>query len=196
MDLTYEKYVELGKKLVEETNDKQMKICSYAMKVCTIRHGGRSGGFYTMTDYARDIGLKRKTLSEWMLIYRNVILKLTDKQRETMTWKQASKTHEAMAAQNSIDNVIKGKPRHKTGVKKSFTPTRVQKIHEELMNEKPFVGEFLGIVKQVNYAKGILSKRDLSIIQDNHLIHLMQLLDNCSDLINDYLTEKKKIQYS
>lgn len=193
---TYQEYVALGKAVIEQVNDRQMKICSYALKVCTIRHGGRSNGYYTITDYARDIGMSRKTLSEWLGIYRNVIEKLSEKQMETLSWSQAMRTNQYLGGQNTIDNKLNGNQRSKVGTKKSFTPDRVQKMHDSILNEKPFVGEFLSIVKQMNHAKTVLTKRDLSIIQESHLSHLMEILDECSDVINDYLTKARKAKRS
>jgi len=189
---TYQEYVELGKQVVDQVNDRQMKICSYAIEVCQIRHGGRSDKLYTMKDYARDIGLNNKTLNQWMLVYRNVILKLTPQQRETMTWKQASRVNEQLEEANTIENRIKGTPRSKMNTKKFITSERVQSLYDQSMSEKPFVGEFMSIMKQANHTKNVLNKRDLSIIQDNHLLHLMEILDECSDLINKHLTLKKR----
>ncbi len=189
---TYEELVALGREIVSQVNDRQMRICGYAIQVCTIRHGGRSNGYYTMKDYARDIGLNNKTLNQWMLVYRNVVLKLSATQLETMTWKMASRVNEQLEEANTIENRIKGTPRSKMNTKKFVTTERVQKLYDDAVEEKPFVGEFMAIMKQTKHCHSLLLKRDLSLIQDSHLNHLMQMLDNCSDMINDHLTQKKK----
>jgi hypothetical protein len=189
---SYSEYVLLGKAIVDQVQDRQMKICSYAINICTIRHGGRSDKFYTMKDYATDIGLNNKTLNQWMLVYRNVVVKLTPKQLETMTWRQASKANEYLEESNTIQNRIDGKPRQKAVSKGYLSPAIVQRVFDDAVSEKPFVGEFLNLVKQAKHCKHLLLKRDLSLIEDSHMLHLMEILDNCSDLINEHLTEKKK----
>lgn len=189
---TYEHYVSLGKELVQNVEDRQMKICGYAIKVCTIRNGGYSAGYYTLKDYANDIGLNNKTLNQWMLIYRNVVLKLTDKQLEIMTWRQASKVNENIEHINTIENQLKGTPRKRSAPKKSVSPKEVQKLFQDHLDEKPFIGEFLSVVKQTKHTRHLLTKRDLSIIEYTHMVFLMELLDECSDIINEFLTDKRK----
>jgi hypothetical protein len=189
---TYQEYVELGKAIVDQVNDRQMKICSYAIEVCTIRHGGKSAGFYTLKDYANDIGLNNKTLNQWMLVYRNVILKLTPKQRETLTWKLACKANEMLEESNTVENRLKGIPRSKRCTKSRLSPERVQLVYDHALEEKPFVSEFLNMVKWTKHGIGLLKKRDLTMIEDTHLVHLMELLDESSEIINEYLTQKKR----
>ena len=190
---TYDECVEIGKQIVNSVNDKQMRICELAMEVCTIRHGGRSDKFYTMKDFAKDIGLNNKTLNQWMLIYRNVVLKLSDKQLENMTWKQASKVNENLEETNTIENTLKGTPRKRPAPSKKLIPAeKVRKLYDEYLEEKPFLNEFLSMVKQTKHSKNLLQKRDLSIVQTSHLTHLMELLDQCSDIINEHLTNQRK----
>jgi len=81
--LKYQDYVKKGRALLEELEDLkeiqdcyQSKIAKYALSVCDIRHGGQSGGLYTMKDYALDIGANPKTLSNWVAIYKNVLVKI------------------------------------------------------------------------------------------------------------------------
>jgi hypothetical protein len=188
----YEHYVQLGKSLLSEVHNKQFKICEYAMKVCTIRHGGRSDGYYTIKDYANDIGMTPKTLQNWLVVYRNVVLKLNDDQKSEMNWNKASKVNNVLDENRTIDNAINKdvgkKTRFKNGVKKEV----VQKLYDKYSEQKPFEGEFVNMVQQMKSFKNILQKRDLNIIQDAHMIVLMELFDCCSDLINDHLTSKRK----
>ena len=59
---SYLDYVLLAKQEIKAIEGHQIRICEYADAACTIRHGGRSNGYYTLTDFARDIGLPTKTL--------------------------------------------------------------------------------------------------------------------------------------
>lgn len=46
------------------------QIAKIALEVCDIRHGGRSGDRYTLTRFADDAKIPRKTISEWVRIFR------------------------------------------------------------------------------------------------------------------------------
>jgi hypothetical protein len=69
------------------------------VKVCDIGHGGKSPGKYTLTRYATDIGMKPKTLIEWVSVYKNVIKKLGIKEGKItpLDWSTANKTHNEMS---------------------------------------------------------------------------------------------------
>jgi transposase-like protein len=190
--MDYEKYVELGKELLNKVEDYQLKICKYAMEVCTIRHGGHSKGYYTIKDYARDIGMNTKTLQNWLITYRNVVLKLSIDQQANLNWNKASKVNNVLEENRTMDNAINKKPRTRDAFKKHLAPEKVQKIYDAYSEQKPFEGEFVNMVQQTKGFKNLLEKRDLSIVEDKHLAHFMTLLDECSDLINEYLTLKKK----
>lgn len=189
-ELSYQDYVSLGKKLVEEVEDKQIKICMYAMKVCTIRHGGISKGFYTITDYAKDIGIKPKTLQNWLCVYRNVILKLRPDQKAV--WQQASRANAVLEENRNMDNAIKGTVGRRKSNPRNLPSEKVQKIYDQFVDGKPFIAEFTGMVQYAKRLKGILNARDLSIIPDAQMLLYMNLLDECSDIINDHLTKKKR----
>lgn len=190
-ELVYDDYVKLGKEIVDQVKDKQIKICALAMKVCTIRHGGRSSGYYTMTDYAKDIGLNNKTLNQWMLIYRNVVMKLSELQRESLIWNNASRVENILAECRTIDNSIDGKKRRKN-FKDKIPKERVQKLYNDFTEAKPFENEFINMVQHMKSFKALLEKRDLSIIDEKRMLFFMEILDECSDIVNDHLTNKKR----
>lgn len=74
MSHTYSHYVTEGRKLLEAVEVHQCMIGFFATQVCTLKHGGRTPqGRYTLQKYAADIGANRKTLSQWVATYRDVI---------------------------------------------------------------------------------------------------------------------------
>ncbi len=55
-----------AKGILKKIKDYKRKVAIIALEVCDIRHGGISHNIYTITDFASDIGMNRKTLSEWI----------------------------------------------------------------------------------------------------------------------------------
>lgn len=191
----YQKLVRQGRETLKEIERLEKKIVGYqqkiamwAVEVCDIRHGGRSNGLYTIKDYARDIGMNAKTLQNWVQIYRNVVMKL-DKPRAN--WQAASKTNDILRQENVMKNKKDGTPRRK-GCKRFVPKERVQEIYERAINEKPFISEFHSAVAQAKHIKFLMKNRDLGIIDDYKLTHLMEELDTASEIINQFLTEKAR----
>ena len=60
---TYEEYVRRGKALYKQHKIAKEQIVQLTLEVCDIRLGGNAKGRYTLTQYAHDIGMKRKTLT-------------------------------------------------------------------------------------------------------------------------------------
>lgn len=191
--MEYQEYVEKGKACLAKIENYQMQICSYAMEVCEIRHGGRSDKLYTIGKYAKDIGMNAKTLQNWLLTYRNVILKLTPEQRKNCVWQNASKVESLLKESQTLNNAAEGKRGRKTGWKKDVDPKQVQSLYKKFEdNGKPFENEFINMVQSIKFYRGLLMKRDLGIIDPKQLIVFMEILDECSEIVNDYLTKKRK----
>lgn len=196
-DKDYQNYVDLAKKEIKQIEGHQIRICEYAEKVCTIRHGGRSNGYYTLTDFANDIGLPVKTLQNWMLTYRNVIKKLDKTLTTSKEFHQAQKVESYLREARTAQNRLEGKPvGSKHAIRNSeFSPEKIKNIYNSINNgEKPFQSEFCNLQRSAQHIKGVLQKRDLGIISDKELLYLMQLLDDSSDIINNFLTKKQKLK--
>lgn len=59
-----------ARELLETRNNAKWDICKIAIELCYIQKGGRPPkGAYTITKFAEDIGMNRKTLSCWILDY-------------------------------------------------------------------------------------------------------------------------------
>lgn len=191
-DNQYQKYVELGKQSLGYIKDYQMTISRYALAVCDIRHGGPSKNIYTIGKYAEDIGMNQKTLQNWIAIYRDVVKKL-DKDEKEVNWSSATKVSNLLREEQTGLNKVTGKEKTITGYKKNVEPKRIRTLYEKIEDgEKPFESEFQSICQRTKHAKFLLKKRDLEIINDHQKLYLMELLDECSDLINDHLTSKSK----
>lgn len=62
----YEKLVIQAKGFIKNINENQMKVASYALAACTIKMGYKHSESYTLADFARDIGLPKRTLYDWV----------------------------------------------------------------------------------------------------------------------------------
>lgn len=189
----YKNYVALAKKELKKIEGHQIRICQYALKVVTIRHGGKSNGYYTIKDYANDIGMPSKTLQNWLLIYRNVAMKLNKPITTNKEFEKARKINDALKHVRALDNKSNDRVGTRDAYKKEVPAIVVQSLYDGLEDgTKPFLVEFTRLVSAAKHNLHILKKRDLSIIEDNHLLVLMQILDESSDIINNHLTNKKK----
>ena len=106
-------------------------------------------------------------------------------------WTAARKTVELLRhEQTSISNV-EGSKGKKTNYKDTVPSGRVKQIFSETVNdEKPFVHEFMTVVRSIKRVKFLVETRDLGIIEDYKLVELMEILDQTSDNINNHLTSK------
>lgn len=189
----YQNYVVLGKAELKQIQGHQRKIAEYALKVCTIRHGGKSGDLYTLTRYADDLGVNRKTLQNWVQIYKNVILKLDADKKEKASWKAASSVNQILKEDRTLNNQINNRIQgSKEAYKQGVPDERVKKLYDQVVEGKPFETEFITIMQAAKNIRNVLSKRDLNIITDEKLTLLMGILDESSDSINNHLTKKKK----
>ena len=192
---SYSDYVKAGKQVVKSITCHQVRLAYYAIQVCTIRHGGISNNCYTITDYARDIGMNKKTLQEWTLVYRRVIVHL-QKNIEEITqkdWKVASRITWIQDQGNRADNKEKCTPRKMVASKPpAKTPEQVRKQFAEEYGEKTFATESHDWQRTIMRIKNLIQKRDLSLADRRVLTELMTDCDSISDHINDYLTKTKR----
>ena len=192
---TYEKYVEAGKKLVKEVACYQAMIAYYALKICTIRHGGISNNIYTIKQYAIDIGVPVKTLQNWTLVYRRVIVHLgiNPKDITEKDWKVASKVAYMYKQENKEDNKTDETHRKRVDYKPAKrTPKEVKKDFKENYERSTFESEAFAWSSTISAIKNKLAKRELSLANRKCLTTIMEDCDNISDLINDYLSKNKR----
>ena len=111
--LNYEELVMEAKSLLTRSSLIKMKIAKIALDACTIRHGGRSGNHYTLTNFAKDVGISRKQLSLWTLTYTNVVRHIEDLCLEETDWVHACRVHALITAENTrlraLNNSVKMK---------------------------------------------------------------------------------------
>jgi hypothetical protein len=194
-NVTFDEYVSMGKALLNTIECYQARIAFYACKVCTIRHGGISGGLYTIKDFAKAIGLNPHTVSNWTLIYRNVLMRLDVdiKDVDKETWARAGRTNEMLLWHNRRDNIAKGTPKGNSQFKDVISLNDLKKVYKDESDDSPnFNSELRRWISFNMMVKNNLKKRDLNIADDCDLLELMNYLDESSEIINNFLTQKKR----
>jgi len=195
--LEFTDYVQMGRELMNKVECYQARIAFYALKICTIRHGGRSDKFYTLKDYARALNMNSKTLQGWTLAYRNVVAKIDIplEKIDAKTWKAVNRTNDNMSWANRRDNIENGTPRRAQKYKHQMDNEKVKKaFKEELENvdEPSFVSELRSWMHSCRAMKNNLLKRDLSLAHEGDLLELQRMLIDSSNTISNYLKGKKK----
>lgn len=193
---TYDQYVKMGKDLVNQIGCYQAQIAYYATQVCTIKHGGiTKDTTYTLTKYAKDIGVKSKTLSEWVSVYKNVITKLNmDPEKVTKKdWSVANKVQNMFNEEKRIEQAMLGISGSKNkGVRKNMSPEIVKDLFNQNYNKNSFQSEIYEWDKYVIFIKNKLTARDLNEASVSSLINLKENLDKASEVLLRHISNPKK----
>lgn len=196
-ELNFSQYVSMGRELLNKVECYQARIAFYALKVCTIRHGGKSDNYYTLKDYARSLNISPKTLQGWTLAYRNVVAKLgiplSDIDKKV--WKAVNRTNDNITWANRRDNKEKGTNRKAQKYKADIPAEKVKKafqVEYEAVDEPSFVSEVRGWLHNTRAMKNNLAKRDLNLAHEGDLIELSRMLSDANVILNKFLLTKKK----
>lgn len=188
----YKEYVRLGKELVQNINSYQAQIAFYATKVCEISHGGRKGlNTYTISKYSEDIGLNRKTVSEWVSIYRNVIKKLelepgdVTKKDWTAAYRVQSILNEEVRVSQAINGISGRKER---GSRKEASPERVKDLFDQNYDGPSFQKQIDNWNNDLTFWRNKIIARDLSSLSIGSLITMKESMDEISDIILRHIT--------
>lgn len=119
----YDKQVLRAKRLVQKRNVLKWEIAKIAYETCEIVVGGkRKEDTYSLTKFANDIGMNRKTLSDWVHNYKIKLVLEETKEVETVT--------------ETICNELRKKLRaSEGGLRESISKERVAKTLQEIRSE-------------------------------------------------------------
>lgn len=87
----YQSYVNRGREIAANIESGKVEIAKMALAVCDIRHGGKSDGYYTIADYADDIGVNRKNVATWVTLYRDILVKSGKENPSKEDWHTATR---------------------------------------------------------------------------------------------------------
>lgn len=196
--MKYEDYVKRAKFLIETIQCHQAEVAYIATKVCEIRHGGRSlSQTYTLSKFSKDIGINAKTISGWVSIYKNIILKI-DKSYETITkkdWQTASRVDDIIRQEARAYNAINGLSRKKTKPFQNYSPDTIKDIYGKVYTNDNFQKDVLGYIRYVIFIKNRMQAKDLSHCSVSSLLTLKENLDMISDSITRHLTLNRNLTH-
>lgn len=181
---TYNNYVKMAKDLLHQIECHQVQISYYATKVCEIRHGGKSDQIYTLSKFAKDIGLTVKTLQNWVQVYRNVIQKI-DMDVDKVTakdWQIASRVNNLLTKQRAITNATAGKTGSRYAYKQSVPKATIKNMFKDNSSGRPSMQ--VSVLEWRDSAIAIRNKltaSDLSGVSASSLIALKEALDQASE---------------
>jgi DNA-binding XRE family transcriptional regulator len=196
--VTYQDYVREGKKIVHAREVYQATLAWMALQVVTIKHGGRGYTHYTLTEYARDIGVHRKTLNEWTHVYRNVIQRLDlDPSKVTSDqWRIATRVSNLLRDEKRQIQEASGQKRRK-GRGWNFNvlipQERIRDLFNAEMNGRSAQAEINGFCDSIIHIKNKLRRMELSTVSDVSLRSLKKNLDEASSEIINYLLNHKGV---
>ena len=155
---------------------KQMRIAQICIELCDIKQGNyRESKRYPLSQFAIDSGIPRSSVKEWVDTFRRVIPIIGPQVIDSNDkWNRAKKVAATF--------------------RKKHRPTR-EDIKEAFECDEPSIkDEFNDYKKMARTLKVFLEKRDLDLLDRTELIYFMSQLDVASDIINDFLSAKKKDQ--
>lgn len=204
----YEKNVAEGMKLYSQVQkiDSELyrikkQIAKLALEVCDIGHGGMSGSRYTITRFSDDAKIPRKTLSEWIRIFRlSKVLGVEINSHET--WGKVSYVNRQRALMVSAKNLSEGQIGAKAKMEdiSSDEAQSLKKLYKGVSDYKKSkkssdslrIRGLLMLVKQFQSnlkAVAYLDRNELSI---EELVHLKMLLDKSEKLVDRAIVIEKQ----
>lgn len=190
---TYAEYVAEAIDIREQLACYQARIAEIVTKVCEIRHGGKSDGYYTITDFAKDTGFNTRTLSEWVHIYKHVLVKIGVTKPTPKEWTTASYAVRCMKNNINVENKISGNVGKSGKHRQDIPAVEVEKIYSAIANDDSnSIVKLDRIFNNSKYISNSITKVDLGVFTKEKLLEILTNLDEAADFINNYLTREKK----
>jgi hypothetical protein len=188
----YLSLVAKGKSLLKTVVCYQATLAAYTLKVCTISHGGRAGSkFYTLTDYAKDLGMNKKTLSEWVSTYKIVIktVGLNNNNCTMKDWEAANRVMKFLGMEKRVSN---NNGRKERGVRSDISADRIKTLFGENYSKRSASSDVKEYIRNTLQIKNKLQEIKLDEIDDVDLIALKEHLDAASHRIYLHFKGKAK----
>ena len=193
--VSYEEIVQDAKKLYARTILYKLKIAKLAVRVCKIRHGGKSDKYYTMKDFSRDTGIPYKALSDWTMTYRLVCSHLGDKIKTDNDWQKASLVCHELQKIRAIEKKQSGKERSKSPL--GIDKKTVMQTWDKIENQNTDIMKAHSNIKTAHFniknAK-ITDKQDRTYLFDinSEISEMSKLLEVINEKVMELLQETNK----
>jgi hypothetical protein len=195
----YQELVDKAKDLYHVINSNKLEIAKLAIKVCTIRHGGKSDGYYTLKEFSIDCQIPYKRLSEWVITYKTIVVKIPNLVKTNEDWSRACKLAESLAKQRAILNKT-----NKTIGSKVLFKEELDKPSEEIARmfiEKNDNTQRLEYAVQAS-SRCLFNLNALSRLKDEDLKYIYEISEDlekilvtikrCQEIIDFRMNEVKK----
>jgi len=131
----YRSAVAEAKNLLATLEKAKMRIAQLAYENCEVILGGHAvGDRYSLSMFASDIGVNRKTLSDWVHNYE-IKLRIEEESKKNKNLKKVladgSDSPKTQKQLNEIRKILRSK---KGGLKKNITPAKVAEAAQQLIN--------------------------------------------------------------
>ena len=141
----------------------RLKLCELCLEACSIVEGG--GGHwskfkdqYHIGNFADAIGMNRKTLGNWMVTYRFVIMKLPENKRKEFNWSVGERVRKELNA------------------KAATSAKKIKAAYDDISNETPEQKMDIKIKKYCGHLRSNIKKMNLTNKQ-TAIIELKTLLN-------------------
>ena len=151
---------------------KQMRIAEICVAVCEIKQGNyRHKGAYNLSNFAKDSGIPRSSVKEWVDTFKRVIPVVgVTNIKSAKDWFKARKIAARYRQKQSPPD---------------------EQIREGF-DEPTIISEFIRYNISAMRLEDAVDKRNLNLLSEEKLSELMEILDRISDKINDHLTRRKR----
>ncbi len=188
--MRYQDYVDHARKLLSQIESHQAQIAEIALKVCEIRHGGPSEGVYTLSRFADDIGLERRTLSNWVALYRDIILKAGIKKPTPEEWAAARITGRILKNEATVANKRDGQAKSK-GARAS--DQEILKLFEKVQgDERKNLIRFERLYTAAKNNNHLIETIDLNLFEKERIISVKSYLEESLNLLNSHLFKRER----
>lgn len=185
---TYEKAVKKARGLVREREKMKWKIAKLAYDTCEVVIGGhhnKTKEIYSLTKFADDIGVNRKTLSDWVHNYE-IRLHLHDLGKISGTT-----TH--LSDETVINETRKKLRAMDGGLIKNKTPKTIAKTFELVMEESHEERQLKSLIKQATTLEfKIVHELDLTQIDQTKLARTLKLCESIKSKLDLHFDIYKK----
>lgn len=217
LELLWEKNTSEARSIIAATKNQQIKVATLALEVCEISRGGSSKDLFTITRFAKEIGVNEKTLSTWMSVKKLCVDKLpknivrearySDLLRTSMLLnKEASskaviQAYEKVTGGSSLEMVVKGYIRELRSLHYNFELKDAANLcDEKILQETLYFCN--GIIKKIKESNrnivpqinGISSKANIRFISINEAIGNKSLKNKNNFYVGDIKITQKDIK--
>jgi len=172
----YQRLVSAAIRTLKEVESSKMHVADLAIKACTIKLGGHLTGFYSITNFADDIELNRKTLSCW-IHNRKIQIELEKKKVKV----------DVESDLNKIRIILRGEQQGQQGnINKYSDPSAVIRAYEKSNKISPEDQKIKNMIVNLGTIKFRIGSYVLPKLEQDSLKEVYSLVTSIKDMLDSY----------